>query len=1129
MAMRNLVTKLILIATLLATNVLAGALAGYWLHESRQHYEKRAEALTQNRAFAVAENLTGLFDKTDLMLQMTVEETQRRNLAFAAESVALTRLMESHVARLPELAAIGVLDRDGRLVLSAGGAVFSETDMQAESFFAALRDQPTGGLQLSLPNDTVIAGRTSLVFARRIDKADGSMGGLALAALPLDHIVQLIGQHIGDARESLTLRDANNVVIARFPVVAAGQPGAIGSAASSPGLRQAVLTGEKQGTQHSAETYDRVPRTFSFRRLEVAPLYVVAGVPEEEYLAEWRAERQKTIIFLAAFFLVTTISGGLIYRLFIIASQQSRRNRMFLERATDGVHVLDSQGTLVEASDSFCAMLGYRREELIGKDISTWEVKYSRNELVTLMFPKLLRSKKPTVIETIHRRKDGSMIAVEIHATAVHTHRESYLYASSSDITERNRLKAEIDAALMRFEAIFQNNPLALCMIDFTSGTLIDVNPAWEQLFGYQREEVIGRHSLDLGLWADPGQRKRVLESMTAEGMVGPWEGQQRRADGQLIYCALRGRLLPVGDEKMFLWAFEDIAERKKTEVGLRLAASVFDFSHDGIMITDGQNQIIEINPAFTRITGYQREEVLERNPSMLGAAGQNEEPYEQMRKSLAASGSWRGEIWNKRKSGEIYPVLLSIAVIRDNDGQVQRYIGVFSDISQIKEHEKELHRVAHYDPLTGLPNRRLLADRMNQAIARARRHSSSLAVCFVDLDGFKEVNDTLGHEVGDQLLVAVANHIQKNLRADDTLARLGGDEFVILLNNCGSEKDCFQVLDRVLAAIIAAAGETHPGITLSASIGITLFPKDDADADTLLRHADQAMYRAKEAGKGRFHKFDPERDRQVRASHEALQRLKLALEREEFVLYFQPKVNMTTGEVIGAEALVRWQDPERGVISPGSFMPMLAGTDLEIPFGDYIFEAALAQCARWKSRGLLLPISVNVSPNHLQAPNFADRLQTIMARHPLVTAGDLQLEVVESTEIGDIKRAATTLEQCRKMGVSFALDDFGTGYSSLTYFRKLPIDILKIDQSFVRDMLNHPEDLRLVAGIIHLAEAFNRPVIAEGVETEQHGSLLVKLGCSLGQGYGIARPMPADLLEGWIAQWQGEDGWRIR
>jgi len=1124
MLTRDSLAKILLIGTVLVTNSLACALGWYWLYQSRTQYETRAESLTQNLAFGLDRSVTNIIDKLDLILETTAQELERRSALGRLEMGGFARFIDSHAARLPELAAIGVADARGQVILATGSIPLSQSDLRSELYFTQLRDHPDSGLYVSPPLDNVVEHKKVLVFARAALHGNGGLAGIVLAALPIDPFVQLMAQYAAARQGSMSLRALDNSVIARYPLL---PPGAALAGDSSDALRRAIQSGEQVATLNDRSTADGVARIVTLRRLDIAPLYVVSALPQDEYLAAWRGEVKKTIWFLLALFLVTSVASGFIYRLFIIAARQSRRNRMFLERASDGVHVLDGNGILIEASDSFCAMLGYTREELIGRHRSLWE---TREQIAGggATLPGLIGDERPISFETQHRRRDGSLIAVELSTAAVVTRHEVYEYASSRDITERNRLKEEIDSALARFEAIFQNNPVPLGMIDFNSGIYLDVNPAWEKLSGLTRKEVVGRGSSEIGLWADPGERHRFFASIGKDGSIGPLEGQIHRRDGNVVICSVKGRVIALGTKRLFIWAVEDVTERKRTEVGLRLAASVFDFSHDGIMVTDIENRIIEVNPAFTRITGHAREDVLGQDPAILGSGRDGKEYFAPIWESLAESGGWRGEIWNQRKNGEVYPALMSIAAIRDDDGQIQRYIGVFSDISQIKAHEAELHRVAHFDALTGLPNRRLLADRMHQAIARARRNETSLAICFVDLDGFKEVNDQLGHEVGDRLLIAVSSYIQEVLRADDTLARLGGDEFVILLNDAGNDKKCFQVLDRVLAAIIEAANSIDPGIAVSGSIGVTLFPRDDADPDTLLRHADQAMYRAKESGKGRYHRFDPEHDRQVRASHEALQRIAIAIERDEFVLHFQPKVNMVTGAVVGTEALIRWLHPERGVVSPGSFLPLLEGVELGITLGNYVLEAALTQLERWKAAGLLLPLSVNVSPNHLQAPHFIKKLQAILDRHPLIKPGDLQLEITESTAISDIKRTTATLEACHRMGLSLALDDFGTGYSSLTYFRKLPIDLLKIDQSFVRDMLNHPDDLGLVAGVIQLAQAFNRPVIAEGVETEQHGDLLVKLGCPLGQGFGIARPMPAELLIDWVKYWQGGAGWRF-
>ena len=570
-----------------------------------------------------------------------------------------------------------------------------------------------------------------------------------------------------------------------------------------------------------------------------------------------------------------------------------------------------------------------------------------------------------------------------------------------------------------------------------------------------------------------------------------------------------------------------DITDRKETEEKLRLAATVFAHAYDGVIITDAKNIIVDCNPASTRITGYSREELIGKSPKLLSSGRQDAGFYADLWKSVQEHDFWQGEVWNRRKSGEVYAEMLAISVVRSATGQLQHHIGVFTDISQLKTHEAELDRIAHYDALTGVPNRRLLADRLEHAMNRARRSGKSLAVFYLDLDGFKPVNDEHGHEAGDQVLVTVANRIKEILRADDTLARLGGDEFVLILTDIVRIEEIHVILDRVLAAVREPMLINDTPISVSASIGVTLYPDDSSDPDILLRHADQAMYLAKESGKHRYQFFDPERDRQVQTHRDQLLRLDQALDKREFTLRYQPKVDLMSGAVIGAEALIRWQHPERGLVSPAEFLQHMEGTALEVQVGEWVIDSVLRQIADWNAAGLLFTVSANVSAHHVLQADFAERLHLILQRHPQVAPSSLELEIVETAALANMAQAVRALTQCRQLGVHIALDDFGTGYSSLTYFRNLPVDMLKIDQSFVRDMLEDPDALGIVESVVRLARAFNRPVIAEGVETLAHGAMLVHLGCRFAQGHGIARPMPADQIPDWVAQWSHQTGWR--
>jgi diguanylate cyclase (GGDEF)-like protein len=457
----------------------------------------------------------------------------------------------------------------------------------------------------------------------------------------------------------------------------------------------------------------------------------------------------------------------------------------------------------------------------------------------------------------------------------------------------------------------------------------------------------------------------------------------------------------------------------------------------------------------------------------------------------------------------------------------LSHYLGVFSDITRLKAHEAELAHIAQYDMLTGVPNRRLLGDRMKVALARARREKLTMAVCMLDLDGFKQVNDLHGHEIGDRLLIEVSRRLQSVLREDDSLARLGGDEFVFLLSNLKQPEECHGVLKRMLRGIAQPVTFGNIDVQVSASIGLTLYPQDDADPDTLLRHADQAMYGAKQAGKNCYHLFDPEHDRQVKVHLEQLVRFEQALQHDELELFYQPKVNLKTGHIAGAEALLRWRHPELGLRLPAQFLQLLNGQQLDMDLGEWVIDTALSQMSAWLGRGAEVDISVNISADHLLSEGFVAKLANALDRHADVKPQRLELEILETAAIGDLNSASQVIAGCRALGVRFALDDFGTGYSSLAYFRNLSVDLIKIDQSFVRDMLDDPNDLGIVDSVVRLAQAFNRPVIAEGVETLEHGSALLLLGCTLVQGYGVARPMPAEQLLAWMGHWKTTAPWQ--
>ena len=689
-------------------------------------------------------------------------------------------------------------------------------------------------------------------------------------------------------------------------------------------------------------------------------------------------------------------------------------------------------------------------------------------------------------------------------------------------VAERTRQLHENEQELSR---VIEGSDLGYWTWDLRSNDF-RVSARWETMLGYQPGEMDVR-TQNWPALVHPDDLARALASIRAHlaGETDRHEVELRmhhRAGGWR-WVLTRGRVVdraPDGTALTMSGTHADITERKQGELARRQSEAVFDNSYEAIMVADADGRITQVNPAFSRITGYEPDEVMGLSPSLLSSGRHDKSFFQALWTALQERGYWSGEIWNRRKNGEVFPVLQSITAVRDSAGRIEHYVGVFSDISRLKAHEAELDRVAHFDALTGLPNRRLLTDRLEQAVLRASRSGRLAAVCFIDLDGFKAVNDAHGHAVGDRYLMGLSEHIKSVLRPGDTLSRLGGDEFVLLLTDLGSVKETTQILDRVLQAARQPVQAEGQLLSLSASIGVSLFPNDGHDPDTLLRHADQTMYLAKQGGKNRYQLFDPEVDRSAQQRHTQLARLRVALQADEFELHWQPKVDLRDGTVTGAEGLIRWRHPQRGLIAPGEFLPVLQGSDLEPLVGEWVIDTALAQIVGWQAQGLSLPVSVNISPRHLLQPTFAERLAQALARHPRVDPKDLQLEVLETAAIADMQQAADILRHCMALGVNFALDDFGTGYSSLTYLRKLPAHTLKIDRSFVSDMLDDPEDLAIVRGVIDLAAAFDREVIAEGVETLAHGRALLAMGCHLAQGYGIAQPMPAADLPAWRAAW---------
>jgi diguanylate cyclase (GGDEF)-like protein/PAS domain S-box-containing protein len=662
------------------------------------------------------------------------------------------------------------------------------------------------------------------------------------------------------------------------------------------------------------------------------------------------------------------------------------------------------------------------------------------------------------------------------------------------------------------------------------------MNPTAELLTGCKADRARGMQLTDVFEISDATTGKKlecpVSQVLRRGGVVALTDDVLliRRGDETKRYINLIAA--PIRDSRQdsilgTVLVFRDESDRRAQEYRVSLLASVVEHASESVVITDPATVIIDVNGAFTTVTGYSREEALGQKISMLKSGRHDKGFYERLWYALDTDSYWHGEIFNRRKDGEIFIEMASISAVRDQKGTVTHYFGLFTDITLLKDQQKQLEHLAYYDVLTGLPNRRLLVDRFDIAYSQARRANNSLAVCYLDLDGFKEVNDCFGHRSGDQLLIEVAERLKGCVRSGDTIARLGGDEFVLVLVGFDHAVENEHILDRILGSLVVPFSLDGNTVRISASIGVAMYRENaNNDLDSMLRYADHAMYIAKQAGRNRWHVFDALQDRAAQEHQQRREHIVRALSQGEFRLHYQPKVNMRTGAIVGAEALIRWQHPDRGLLSPAEFLPMIQDADLSISVGDWVVGEALRQIESWRQIGLHIPVSVNISAQHMQHPQFIVNLAQELGRYPDLGEEMLEVEVLESSALDDISRASAVIKECRRLGVTVALDDFGTGYSSLTYLRRLPVSTIKIDQTFVRDMLVSQDDTSIVEGVISLAKAFQREVIAEGVESVEHGVLLLRMGCELGQGYGIGRPMPGDSLPAWAGAWHPDPSW---
>jgi len=863
--------------------------------------------------------------------------------------------------------------------------------------------------------------------------------------------------------------------------------------------------------------------------------------------------------------LLERLSQNISYALEVIDTESSRLaaeemlqiKERALSTAINGIAMADLAGTISYVNQAFLDLWGYDSvDEVLGRSIlEFWQSSEQAGKVLKqLLVQGFIRG------DLIGKRKDGSNFVSQLSANLVTDQHGTPVCMQGAFIDISERRAAE---ELMQWDREQQATLRGMLEAVLKGGTLEEtleyclkqlLAVSWLSILPKGGIFLMEENSQSLRLTVSHDLAKEIM-SLCARVPLGKCHCGRAAATRQMQYSHCvderheisfpgmvdhghynmplisEGEVLGVlvlylphgfkrdAFKEQFLSSVTDIlagfVRSKRREESLRLSAAVIKSTHDAVMITDLNRTILSVNPSFTEITGYTKEEALGQTPKLLHSERHDASFFQQMWNSIHDSGYWQGEIWNRRKNGELYPEWLTLSAVRDIKNEVVNYVGVFSDISQVKQVEQKLEHLAHYDALTDLPNRLLLQSRLKHAIERARRDRCCLGVLFLDLDRFKHVNDSLGHPVGDELLQIVAKRLQSRLREVDTLARLGGDEFVVLLESLRDVSDAVVIAQTLIGLIrepinLSSGREVYVG----ASVGISIFPEDGSDAEQLIRNADTAMYQAKEDNCGSYHLYTKSMTRRVEERLEMEARLRRALARNEFILHYQPLVCVETSRCKGLEALVRWKDPAEGdLISPAKFIPLAEETGLILPLGDWVMHVACRQMKDWLDSGLALEtLAVNLSPTQFKQPDIHERIAACLTETGLPPSC-LELEITESAIMEQGTDAVAKLVELKRLGVRIAIDDFGTGYSSLSYLKEFPIDKLKIDQSFVRDIATSPAAAEIAAIIITMARTLKLESLAEGVEEEEQLQFLKSCGCDSCQGFLFSRPVPAESI----------------
>ena len=794
---------------------------------------------------------------------------------------------------------------------------------------------------------------------------------------------------------------------------------------------------------------------------------------------------------------------------------ESERYKRMTDDPRDGYWVVDLHGNLLKANQVYAEMSGYSVDELVNMHVTRLDAQDDERK-VKARIEKLIAEGHDR-FESRHRHKKGHLFEVDV---AINYIREAnHFLVSFRDISERNHYQQKLSESEEKYRRLFENAGDLAYSTDL-NGVFTAISESLMAVTGYRRDELLNAPISKILTPENLELAKRMTAAkLAAEKQVTRYEleitdKQGRQLPLELVTTLTYRNGVPVGVQGIG----RDISERKRLETDLRIAATAFE-SQESLLITDANGVILRVNKAFTKCTGYTADEVVGQTPRLFKSGRHGADFYRDMWENIHRTGGWQGEIWDRRKNGEVYPKWLTISAVRGNDGVVTHYVGSHIDITERKAAEEQIRQLAFHDPLTRLPNRQLLLDRLQHSLSSNARSGRNGALLFIDLDNFKNLNDTLGHAMGDSLLQQAAERLNSCKREGDTVARLGGDEFVVMLENLsGQPLEAAEQAESVGEKILAALSRPYQLGThvfrSSGSIGAAVFGGGNQEAEELLKQADIAMYQAKKADRNTLRFFDHKMQDaiNIRAALEA--ELHRALEIGQFQLHYQIQVDSARLPV-GAEALIRWNHPARGLVSPADFIQLAEETGLILPIGKWVLETACEQLKAWagNERTRSLVLAVNISARQFHQDDFVEQVRAAVQLHA-INPNLLKLELTESLLLEDIEDTVATMNALKAIGVRLSLDDFGTGYSSLQYLKRLPLNQIKIDQSFVRDIATDANDAAIVQTIIAMAETLGLEVIAEGVETEAQHDFLDLRGCHAFQGYLFGKPVPIEQFD---------------